>query len=36
MFIAAKVSETAWGVCYDACFSQINLAFGKCNNAHMS
>ena len=28
--VVARASETAFGVCYDACFSQINLAFGKC------
>ena len=35
--VVARTSETAFGVCYDACFSQINLAFGKystSNNAH--
>jgi len=26
--VVARTSETALGVCYDACFSQINLAFG--------
>ena len=29
LYTVAKTSETAFGVCYDACFAQINLAFGK-------
>ena len=29
LYTVARTSETVFGVCYDACFSQINLAFGK-------